>query len=135
MPANATRQIAKTSGGDSTSSKTTRDAVQEQLGESKKVQASSGTRDGIETREASSTRDDNSTAQRDGTSTSVDTRAQTTTEDSKQTTQATEKSVQVTPTVIKHTKVSGGAQTSVAPDDLAMQITFTLEVTSALCKC
>lgn len=135
MPANATRQITTTSGGDSTSSKTTRDAVQEQLGESKKVQASSSTRDGIETREASSTRDEKSTAQRDGTSASVDTRAQTTAEESKQTTQANERTVQATPTVLKHTKVSGGAQTSIAPDDFAMQISFTLEITSALCKC
>lgn len=135
MPANATRQITTTSGGDSTSSATTRDATQEQLGESKKVQTSNSTRDGIETREASSTRDEKSTAQRDGTSTSVDTRSQTTAEESKQTTQANERSVQSTPTVIKHTKVSGGAQTSVAPDDFAMQISFTLEISSPLCKC
>ena len=135
MPANATRQIAKTSGGDSTSSATTREATQEQISEAKKVQTSNSTRDGTETREASSTRDEKSTAQRDGTSTSVDTRSQTTAEESKQTTQANERSVQSTPTVIKHTKVSGGAQTSVAPDDFAMQISFTLEISSPLCKC
>ena len=135
MPANATRQIAKTSGGDSTSSATTREATQEQISEAKKVQTSNSTRDGTETREASSTRGENSTAQRDGTNVGVDTRSQTTLEDSKQTTQANERSVQSTPTVIKHTKVSGGAQTSVAPDDFAMQITFTLEVSSPLCKC
>lgn len=135
MPANATRQVAVTSGGDGASSTSNQNTAQEQFSESIKDQRASSTRDTTESRDTSSTRDENNTSVRDGSNSSEDKRIQTTAETSKQSTTANERTTQSTPTVLKHVKVSGGGQTSLQPDDYAMQISFTLEVTSPLCRC
>ena len=132
MPANATQQTTKHSGGDNSISDSLRTNDQRQDTTQITSGAAKSTRSGSEERQTDITRAEHGTTTREAATGSTSERTQNTDGSNTQAQTSRDVTVVEKAQVIRRTTQSGGGQTNVALEDIGMTLSFELEIMSPL---